>query len=124
MFLIVALLLVSARRAGMIGPDIVDRVMGVLFGLYFVVIGNFMPKKLDPPKGEPCTPSRKQALLRFSGWIFVFMGLGYALVWLIFPVEQAGTVAMFVVVPGVLLVAGRTAWIYFTCKLVQPNAGA
>ena len=40
LFLIVMLLLVAAKRAELIGPDVVERSMGVLFGLYFIVVGN------------------------------------------------------------------------------------
>lgn len=43
-----------------------------------------------PPAKERCTTSRKQVLQRFAGWIFVIMGLGYVLAWLVLPVEQAG----------------------------------
>ena len=122
LFLIVTLLLVAVKQAGLIGSDVVERGFGVLLGLYLIIIGNNLPKTLDPPTEEQCMPSRKQALQRFSGWVFVTMGLGYSLVWLIFPVEQAGTVAMLVVAPAVVLVGGRTAWLYFTCKRVQPKA--
>ena len=123
LFLIVTLLLVLAQRAELIGPDIKERGMGVLIGLYFIVIGNYMPKTLGPPTGERCTTTGKQALQRFSGWVFVLMGLGYAFAWLVLPVDQAGTVGKFVVAPAVVLVAGRMAWLYFTCKRVQPSAG-
>jgi len=121
-FLIATLLMVAAKRAGLIGPEVAERSMGVLFGLYFIIIGNYMPKTLDPPTREQCMHSRKQALQRFSGRVFVIMGLGYLIVWLILPGERAGTVAMFVVAPAAALVLGRTAWLYFTCKRVQPKA--
>lgn len=122
LFLIVTVLLVAAQRAELIGPDIKERGMGVLMGLCFIVMGNYMPKTLERPKGEQCPVSRKQALQRFSGWIFVVMGLGYTLSWLILPIEQAGTVTKFVVAPAVLLVVGRMAWLYFTCKRAQPSS--
>lgn len=120
-FLIVTLLLVGAHRAELIGADLEERGMGILIGLCFIVFGNYMPKTTDPPRREWCTSSRKQVLQRFSGWVFVIMGLGYSLVWLVLPVDQAGTVAKFLVAPAVVLVAGRAAWLYFTCKRVQQD---
>lgn len=117
LFLIVTLLMVAAKRAELIGPDIMERGIGVLFGLYFIVIGNYMPKTVDR-----CSTSRVQAMQRFSGWTFVIMGLGYALAWLVLPVGQAGTVANFVLAPAVLLVVGRLAWLYLTCKRIRPSA--
>ncbi len=122
LLLVVTLILVSVKQAGLIGSDAVERGLGVMLGLSLIIIGNNLPKTLDPPTEEQCRPSRKQALQRFSGWVFVIMGLGYSLVWLILPVEQAVTVGILIVAPAVVLVCGRTLWIYFTCKRVQPKA--
>lgn len=108
----------------MIGPDASKRVMGCLIGLLFVVVGNYLPKNPDAAVENHCTPSRTQALQRFSGWVFVIMGLGYAFVWLVLPVSTAGAIDEFVIVPAVVLVLGRLAWLYFTCRRTGTNAEA
>ncbi len=116
LFLLVTIALVAARRAGAIAPDIVERGVNVMIGLYFIIIGNYMPKTIEKKHGVACRPSRVQSLQRFSGWIFVIMGFVYAGAALLLPVEQAETFTKFVLIPGVVLVMGRMAWVWFTCK--------
>lgn len=125
LFLLVTIALVAARRAELIAPDFVERGVNVMIGLFFIVIGNYMPKTIEKKNGVACRPSRVQSLQRFSGWVFVIMGLVYTGAALLLPVEQATTVMKFVMIPGVVLVTGRMAWVWFTCKRgVQPKAQA
>ena len=87
----------GAVRFDLIGDGTSERVMGVLLGIVLVVTGNFIPKTLEPLSAERCDPSRKQALQRFAGWAFVLAGVGYAIVWLTFPLDRANAVAMSIV---------------------------
>jgi len=57
-----------------------------------------------------------------AGWAFVLAGLGYAIVWLILPVDRANAVAMSIVATTLLLVVGRTAWVVLTRKPALPSA--
>lgn len=99
-----------------------ERAMGVLLGIVLIICGNFIPKTLEPLATQRCEPSRLQSLQRFAGWTFVLAGLGYAIVWLTFPIDRANGVAMAIVATGLVLVAGRTAWVAGR-KRAQPNAG-
>lgn len=116
LFLLVTIALVVARRAELVGPDTAERGVNTMIGIYFIIIGNYMPKTIEERSGAACRPSRAQSLQRFSGWVFVIMGLAYAVVSLLLPVEQASTVVKLVMIPSVALVMGRLAWVWFTCK--------
>ena len=114
--------LAEAERLDFIDGNISERAMGVLLGVVLVIIGNFIPKTLEPLSAQQCEPSRKQSLQRFAGWAFVLAGLAHAIVWLTFPLERANSVAMLVVATSVALVAGRLAWLVMTRKPAQPSA--
>ncbi len=97
-----------------------ERVMGVVLGAVLVVVGNYLPKALEP---QWCEPSKVQSLQRFAGWTFVLAGLTYALVWLIVPVDRADVIATPIVAAAAVLVAGRMVWLLATRKRVHPPAG-
>ena len=89
------------------GDDISRRAFGIAMGMVLVVIGNFIPKRLEPVLEKSISPERLQSLQRFGGWIFVLGGLGYAGAWLVLPIQQADTVSTLLVATSVVLVAGR-----------------
>lgn len=53
--------------------------------LVLIVIGNGLPKKIEPG----CSRSQSQAIQRLLGWTFVVTGLIAIAVWLIMPVAVA-----------------------------------
>lgn len=121
LMLTVSLALATAVGADWIGSDAMERAQGVMMGLIVVVFSNLAPKTLEPLSASSCDPSRKQSLQRFSGWTLVLGGLGYALAWLVLPLEHAGVVAMVILASGVALVAARVAWFAMIQKRPQPN---
>ncbi len=88
-----------------------DRLVAVMLGAFMVVIGNALPKKLEPFGEEKCAPTQLQSLKRFAGWMFVLAGFGYAMAWLVLPDSLADKVALPILAVPVLLVIARTTWL-------------
>jgi len=100
----------AASASGLLeanGGGLTERAFGVGMGLVLVVIGNFIPKKLEPMLAKTCSPARVQSMQRFAGWVFVLGGLGYAAASAFLPLAYASTVAMAICASALLLVLGR-----------------
>ncbi len=100
----------AAEAAGLLGSaggDVVRRAYGVGVGLVLVIIGNFMPKRLEPMLEKRHSPAAIQSLQRFSGWTFVVAGIGYAGAWLTLPIGPANIVSTIICAGAVVLVIGR-----------------
>ncbi len=76
--------------------DLSKRLTQVLTGLFFVWMGNAMPKALTPLSAAQCSGDaiKSQAFQRFVGWTWVITGLGYSISWLVLPIGSAKWVAM------------------------------
>ena len=76
--------------------DLSKRLTQVVTGLFFVWMGNAMPKALTPLSGAQCSgdPIKAQAFQRFLGWTWVLTGLGYSISWLVLPIGFAKPVAL------------------------------
>lgn len=85
-------------------PDLAKRGTMVFIGLYFVLMGNSLPKRLTPLSLLQCDGAREQAFLRFSGWAWVLAGLGYAACWLVLPLDVAKPASIAVIGCGMLAV--------------------
>lgn len=103
---------VAGARMEIIAHTTVERGTGVLIGLLLALIGNDMPKTLEPLAARRCAPSASTAVQRFAGWAFFLAGCGYALAWLAAPVKYANAAAMASVAASVALVVARCAWTY------------
>ena len=88
--------------------------------ILLVVIGNMIPKSAEPLSGGCCEPSREQSLRRFTGWTFVFAGLGFSTVWLFAPIEVASTVSIYIIIASFLLVIVPFVWSVIKRKRLQP----
>jgi hypothetical protein len=104
---------IAARQWGLIedpGHDLPGRLLGIAAGLIIAAYGNIAPRKLvryDP--GSP-RPARKQAAIRFSGWVFVVAGLANALIWaIVSPIDLAALLSMVPLALGLVLVLYRCA---------------
>jgi hypothetical protein len=97
--LLLAALLLGAAAAlrwlspAWIGPDLAHRLLGALMGAVVVAGANAAPKKLTPLAQLRCTPAAEQALRRFTGFMLVAGGSGYALAWLAAPIGVASQLA-------------------------------
>jgi len=101
----------TADIMGGAGSDMTKRAFGVMMGVVLIVIGNVMPKHLQPFMDNAVGAAKAQAMRRFAGWMFVLAGLGHALAWLILPIAQANLVGMAVVAGAIVLLIVRWALI-------------
>jgi hypothetical protein len=103
-----------AKLAGVYGgpqdPDLGVRATMVVMGVYFVVMGNAIPKTLTPLATMRRDPAIVQAARRVAGWMWVTTGLAYAIVWLTLPMSIATPVSMAVLLGGAGLTALRARW--------------
>lgn len=113
LYLLTALILTQLRLHQVIGAETVQRLMGVLMGTVVISSANLIPKRLVPLARLSCDPAREQALRRFCGRVLVLGGLGYTLAYMLAPIQVASTLAICLLAPAVVAVAGvsaRCAW--------------
>ena len=113
LYLLAALTLNELRLHQVIGADAVQRLMGVLMGTVVIATANLIPKRLVPLARVSCDPAREQTLRRFCGRVLVLGGLGYTLAYALAPIAIASTLAICLLAPAALAVAGvsaRCAW--------------
>ena len=116
--LIVAGLFLSITAALQLGsPEYIDadvarRLVGVMMGAIVVLYANSVPKQLTPLAAMRCSPATEQAIRRFTGLSLVLGGLGFALAWIVAPIEAANAVAGAVLGIALLAVALRYAAVF------------
>jgi hypothetical protein len=94
-----------AVRLGVIhDTDLSKRMTMVLVGAFFAFTGNAMPKTLTPLSALQCDAARLQAFNRFAGWTWVLIGLGFAIAYLVLPLDLAKPISMVLLMTGMLLV--------------------
>ena len=94
---------------GRLGEEASQRTIQVAIGLLLVFVANRAPKTLEPLR-DRCDPGAVQSLQRFSGWMLVVGGLGYAVVWLVAPIDHARISAIAILATCVLIVLARVVW--------------
>ena len=99
-----ALAMLSPAR---ISETLSHRLFGALAGLVVAVYANAIPKALTPLARMRCNPLGEQELQRFAGWSLVVGGVGYAIAWLVAPIDKAAYIAMGVLGAALLLVIVR-----------------
>jgi hypothetical protein len=108
-YLLTAVLLNELRQHHLVSTETVVRLMGMLMGSVVLVSANAIPKRLVPLARLSCDPAREQAFRRLGGWALVLGGLGYTLAYGLAPISIASTLAICLLAPTVLVVAGITA---------------
>jgi len=104
---------IAARSLGLIDDpdrDLPGRLYGVAAGLIIAAYGNIAPRKLI--RLDPDSPrfARKQAAIRFSGWVFVLGGLANAAVWaFVSPIDLAAALSMVPLAAALILTVARCA---------------
>ena len=114
LYLLAALMLTQLRLHQVISAEAVQRLMGVLMGAVVILSANLIPKRLVPLARLSCDPAREQTLRRFCGRVLVLGGLGYTLAFALAPIAIAATLAMCLLAPAAIAVAGvaaRCAWL-------------
>ena len=113
LYLLAALMLTQLRLHEVIGGETVQRLMGVLMGTVVIASANLIPKRLVPLARVSCDPAREQTLRRFCGRVLVLGGRGYTLAYALAPIAIASTLAICLLAPAAVAVAGvsaRCAW--------------
>ena len=113
LYLLAALALDELRLHEVLSAETVQRLMGVLMGTVVIASANLIPKRLVPLARVSCDPAREQMLRRFCGRVLVLGGLGYTLAYMLAPIDVAATLAMCLLAPAAVAVAGvsaRCAW--------------
>jgi hypothetical protein len=113
LMIVIPLAMTLAHSYGLAaGPDSGKRVTMSLIGAYIALLGNAMPTRLAPASVLLTNGARNQTFQRLAGWTWVLCGLGYALSWLVLPIDLAApastaTVVIAMIVSLVLLVRLR-----------------
>ncbi|HEX8788703.1 MAG TPA: hypothetical protein VF793_21135 [Telluria sp.] len=113
LYLLTAVVLNALRQRDLVSAEAAERLMGVLLGSMVIVSANAIPKRLVPLARLSCDPGREQTLRRFAGRTMVLGGLGFTLAYVLAPIAIASTLAICLLAPAVLVVAGittRCAW--------------
>lgn len=108
-YLLTAAVLNALRQHQVVSAEIVVRLMGMLMGSVVLVSANAIPKRLVPLARLSCDPAREQALRRYGGWALALGGVGYTLAYALAPIAIASTLAVCLLAPAVLVVAGIVA---------------
>lgn len=113
LYLLTAVVLNALRQRDLVSAEAAERLLGVLLGSVVIVSANAIPKRLVPLARLSCDPGREQTLRRFAGRTMVLGGLGFTLAYVLAPIAIASTLAICLLAPAVLVVAGittRCAW--------------
>lgn len=105
-------LMISYGVTEALGDDVEKRIMGVAFGLIFLLYGNSAPKRPVSLSEAGCSPAKLQAHGRLSGRVFMLTAIVYGLIWALAPIDYALPAAMTVLVSGVLVVIYATVKLY------------
>lgn len=80
-----------------VDPGLARRLLGIMMGAIVVIYANAVPKTLTPLVALRCNPATEQSIRRFTGISLVLGGTGYALAWMLAPMDSANLLS------GVLL---------------------
>lgn len=107
---------------GYIEREVSKQAMQVGIGLYLLVMGNSLPKKISSMSDQNCGSAKGQSLRRFAGWTFVLSGLAYSIIWLVLPADIATIAGISVVASGLILVVTPCVWLALRRKRSQQPA--
>jgi len=111
--IVIPLAAIAARNLGLIadpGHDLPGRLYGIAAGLIIAAYGNIAPRKLVRYDPDSPRPARRQAAIRYSGWVFVIAGLVNAAIWaFVSPIDLAASLSMVPLAGAMILVFARCA---------------
>lgn len=112
-FIVIALLLAYAERAGWVGGDVPDRAILVLLGLTAAAYANLAPKQIGRSQASPKAEGRAQAARRAAGWSLTLGGLAYAAIAAFAPLSIAPLAAVAIMAAALIFAVGYGFW---TCR--------
>ncbi len=102
-----SMIMTVAKLFDFLEADTIKRIIGINTGLMLVVLGNYMPKKLQASASQcGCFSNKPVGPQRFLGWTFVLGGLLYTLAWIMLDLDQAGIAVLFSFPVAILLILG------------------
>lgn len=107
-YIVGALALKAAEKAGFLSHDAMLRALQVFNGLALAAYANFLPKRLGTFR-NPATAMRMEAVLRVSGWAFMLGGLAFAAASLL-PLPSDAAIALLGTATAYVL--GYSAWAF------------
>ena len=113
-YLLAAVVLNELRQNHVVSAATTQRLIGMLMGLVVLFSANLIPKRVVPLARLSCDPAREQTLRRIAAWALVLGGLGFTLAYALAPIAVASTLAICLLAPATLVVAGiraRCAWV-------------
>jgi uncharacterized membrane protein YeiB len=84
-------------------PDSGKRTVMIIIGLYLAATGNSLPRLLPPVSAMQGNAARAQAFQRLLGWTWVVFGLGFAIAWLVLPMDAVVPVSVTLVVAAIVV---------------------
>lgn len=103
-------IMASGKIQGIADGEAAKRSVATALGLMLLAIGNCVPK-LRLFQSRNSTTSSAVSVDRFAGWVLVFGGAGFALIWLLTPLEDAVIAGPFIGILSFLIVFAR--WLYW-----------
>ena len=112
--LVGALLLVLARKQGLISFDTTVRGAMVLIGLSIAATGNRIPKMPDGlPPHTLSLAALRQSVLRIAGWAMMLGGLAFAGFWAFAPRDVAAVGSIIALGGSLAVMCGFVTWWIF-----------
>jgi hypothetical protein len=119
LYLLTSVVLAALRQHQVVSAETSVRLMGIMMGSVLLVSANAIPKRLVPLARLSCAPAREQTHRRFAAWTMVLGGLGFTLAYALAPIAIASTLAICLLAPAALVVAGITARCAWTRRSVS-----
>jgi hypothetical protein len=114
LLLVLALVLRLAEYYQYIAETTGTRISSIGLGLFLMVIGNALPKTLQPLREGKPVGRLNQQFRRFLGWVMVLTGAAYALCWVVLPFALAEDITDLIIGLYVGAVIGR-----FACSIFK-----
>jgi magnesium-transporting ATPase (P-type) len=95
------------KESGTIEPILAKRLIGVAFGSMMLILGNFLPKLVEPQNESEDFSAMSQAMDRFAGRVLVLFGTVFIASWILVPEPQVVLVSSLVGISGFFIIALR-----------------
>jgi hypothetical protein len=118
---LIAAVAAMTSRAGVLEPDVANRIIGLALGLMIVLIGNSLPKLR--PFNRTRGNTRPAAVERFSGWLLVLAGISWVVLFALASLDEARRVAALIGIGALIIVAVSWIWVAVTTRFDRPVQG-
>lgn len=109
-----ALLLLIARKQGMIDIETTKRGVMILVGLGVAAYGNWMPKMLEGPSPQSRdVAALRQSINRVGGWAMMLGGIAFAVIGGFMPRSVSVVGSIVAVGAGMAVMVGHGLWRVF-----------